>query len=249
MAAEPLLAAGYAIAMIAAAGVLEWLSRLTHNRSREYRTGGFEYDKHHDYWVCQQGEQLWPAEFDREKRLVRYRAKSSACRTCAIKHLCTDSDQGREVTRPVDPWPHSEAGRFHRGIAVMVASLAVFVLVVEMIRNHGILELAVLVPLLGAAGYAVWWLARDLLQTPSGFPEIMPAHGNRLRPGTGEEGHMSDRGDLGFDDRVRAEEPGVPRFGRERVIRWKSGQAVNGSKADAPEEFPEYGQGATITAE
>jgi len=249
MPVEVILAAGYAIALIATAGVLEWLSRHANRRSKAFRTNGFEYDKHHDYWVCQQGEQLWPAEFDREKRLVRYRAKSSACRTCAIKHLCTDSDDGREVTRAIDPWPHSEAGRFHRGIAVMVAGLAVFVLLVELTRNHQPIALAVLIPALGVTGYAAWWLGRDLLHTPTGFPEHMPSHGNRLKPGSGEEGHMSVQGELRVDGEFRAEEPGVPRFGRDRVVKWKAGQAVNGSKADAPGEFPEYGQGATITAE
>lgn len=242
METEVILAAGYAIALIVAAGVLEGLSRHANRRSQAFRTGGFEYDKHHDYWVCQQGEQLWPAEFDREKRLVRYRAKSSACRTCAVKHLCTDSDQ-REVTRAIDPWPHSEAGRFHRGIAVMVAGLAVFVLIVELARNHAPVDLALLVPVFAGAGYATWWLGRDLLRTPSGFPEHMPSHGNRLRAGTGEEGHMSGQADFGFngepraEGEFRAEDPGIPRWGRERVIKWKAGQAVNGSKADSPDEF------------
>lgn len=269
MGLEAILAAGYAIILVAAAGVLEWLSRHAHSRSEEHRTGGFTYEKHHDYWVCQQGEQLWPVEFDRERRLVKYKAKSSACRTCAIKDLCTSSDDGREVTRALDPWPHSEAGRFHRGIAVMVAALGLFILGVGLARNHAIAEIAVLVPLFGAVGWAVWWLARDLLHTPTGFPEIKPAHGNRLRPGIGEEGHMSDRGDMSFGEDFRAEELGVPRFGRERVIKWKAGKPVTGSKADTPAEFEvmedpaveveekssrkppldePYGRGATITA-
>lgn len=259
---EVILATGYAIALIVAAGVLEWLSRHANRRSRAFRTGGFTYEKHHDYWVCQQGEQLWPAEFDREKRLVRYRARSSACQACAIRHLCTDSDQGREVTRAIDPWPHSEAGRFHRGIAVTVAGLSLFVLVIELARNHAPADLALLVPVFAGSGYATWWLARDLLHTPTGFPEHMPSHGNRLRPGTGEEGHMSDQGnpraegEFRADGEFRAEDPGVPRWGRERVIRWKPGRAVNGSKADRPEDFGDprdvdepFGRGATITAE
>lgn len=259
MPVEVILAAGYAIVLVAAAGVLEWLSRHANRRSKEFRTGGFEYDSHHDYWVCQQGEQLWPAEFDREKRLVRYRAKSSACQACAVKHLCTDSDQGREVTRAIDPWPHSEAGRFHRGIAVTVAGLALFVLSVELFRNHEPVDLAVLIPVFAFSGYATWWLGRDLIRTPSGFPEHMPAHGNRLRPGTGEEGHMSGQADFGFDSDFRAEEPGIPRWGRERKIEWEAGRAVNGSKAAAPGEPDDtagpgdadepFGRGATITAE
>ena len=34
---------------------------------------------------------------------------------------CTTSPHGREVSREIDPWPYSEAGRFHRGIACLVA--------------------------------------------------------------------------------------------------------------------------------
>ena len=48
---------------------------------------------------------------------MRYRAKPSVCNTCPVKSTCTTSDHGREISREIDPWPHSEAGQFHRGIA------------------------------------------------------------------------------------------------------------------------------------
>ena len=67
MSAEVLLGAAYAALLLGGAVVLEWLSRHTHNRSQAYRTSGFDYDAQHDFWVCHQGEQLWPAEFDRER--------------------------------------------------------------------------------------------------------------------------------------------------------------------------------------
>lgn len=180
MSAEALLAAGYGIVLVAGALILEWLSRHTHNRAQAYRTSGFEYEAQHDFWVCHQGEQLWPAEFDRERRLVRYRAKAAVCNACPARSDCTDSTRGREITRPLDPWPHSEAGRFHRGIAVMLVVLACFELVVALIRNHGSLEVALLAPILCLAVFATWWLARDLVRTPSGFPEAKPAHGTRI---------------------------------------------------------------------
>ncbi|MCB0870847.1 MAG: hypothetical protein KDB52_08455 [Solirubrobacterales bacterium] len=180
MSTEILLGAAYGVLLLGGALTLEWLSRHTHNRSQAFRTSGFDYDAQHDFWVCHQGEQLWPTEFDREKRLVRYRAKAAVCNACPAKKDCTDSHHGREITKALDPWPHSEAGRFHRGIAVMLTVLACFVLTVVLIRNHGPAALAVLGPLLLLALGMTWWLARDLLRTPTGFPEAKPAHGNRI---------------------------------------------------------------------
>ncbi len=42
------------------------------------------------------------------------------CNTCPVKDACTVSHHGREVTRQLDPWPHSDSGRFHRGSALAV---------------------------------------------------------------------------------------------------------------------------------
>jgi hypothetical protein len=125
--AEVVLAAGYAGLLIVGAFVLEWLSAHTHRRSLRYRTAGFAYDEEHDHWQCPEGEHLWPQEFDHERRLVRYRAKAHVCNACPRKGACTDSDHGREIVRPLDPWPHSEAGRFHRGIALLMVGLALLI--------------------------------------------------------------------------------------------------------------------------
>jgi hypothetical protein len=115
---EAVLGAGYAAALLVAALALEWLSAHTHRRSLRFRTAGFEYRDAHDVWVCPEGEHLWPHEFDHERRLMRYRARAHVCNACPVKERCTDSDTGREIVRPLDPWPHSEAGRFHRVIAL-----------------------------------------------------------------------------------------------------------------------------------
>ena len=130
MSPETLLVAGYAGFLLLAALVIEWLSAHTHRRSLRYRTAGFTYHEQHDHWECPEGEHLWPHEFDHERRLVRYRAKAHVCNACPSKDACTDSDRGREIVRPLDPWPHSEAGRFHRGISLMLVALALLVLVV-----------------------------------------------------------------------------------------------------------------------
>jgi hypothetical protein len=192
MSTEVLLAAGYALVLLAGALIVEWLSIHTHNRSQQFRTSGFDYEEKHDFWICHQGEQLWPEEFDRERRLVRYRAKSATCKACEAYRNCTDDPEGREITRAIDPWPHSEAGRFHRGIAVMMVGLAVFVLLVELVRHHTPVEMAVLAPVLALALGLGYWLGRDLVHTPTGFPEAMPSHGNRLKGSTGNAAGGAD---------------------------------------------------------
>jgi hypothetical protein len=178
--AEALLAAGYGVALILAALVLEWLSAHTHRRALRFRTAGFEYLDDHDAWLCPEGEHLWPHEFDEERRLVRYRARAHVCNGCGVKDRCTDSDEGREIARPLDPWPHSEAGRFHRGLALMLVVLAMLVLVVGMARNHAPAELAALGGLLLIATAVARFLQRDLRRHPSTFPEPSVSHGLRI---------------------------------------------------------------------
>ena len=175
MSVEVALAAGYAAALVCGAFVLEWLSAHTHRRSLRYRTAGFAYQHEHDLWVCPEGEQLWPKEFDRERRLVRYRAKAQVCNACKRKSDCTDSDEGREIVRALDPWPHSEAGRFHRGVSLVLVALAALVLVVEAVRHHDPGELLVMI----GAGTIVVLVAERMVpvfrQSPANFPTAGPS--------------------------------------------------------------------------
>jgi Transposase DDE domain len=181
MSTEALLAAAYSLALLLCAGVLEWLSAHTHRRSLRYRTAGFAYRADQDVWVCPEGEHLWPHEFDHERRLVRYRAQAHVCNGCPLKEHCTDSDQGREVVRPLDPWPHSEAGRFHRVIAVMLVALAGLVAAVALARNHDAAEAGLLVGLLATSALVTRLLLRDLRAHPANFPEPSPSQGLRMR--------------------------------------------------------------------
>jgi hypothetical protein len=167
---EVLFALAYAASLTAAAFGLEWLSAHTHRRALRFRTAGFTYDYTHDYWLCPEGEQLWPHDFDRERRLVRYRARSHVCNACPAKDRCTDSDHGREIVRPLDPWPHSEAGRFHRVIALTLVVLAALILVVALARNHAAQDTAALVGLLVLVALGARWLLRDLRVHPANFP-------------------------------------------------------------------------------
>jgi hypothetical protein len=174
---EVLLVAGYAAFLLAAATALDRLSTHTHRRSLRYRTAGFTYDEEHDHWRCPEGEHLWAHEFDHERRLVRYRARAHVCNACPRKARCTDSDRGREIVRALDPWPHSEAGRFHRGLSVMLVVLAAFTLLAEAVRHHAPAEAALLASLLAACLLAGRWLLRDLRAHPANFPEPAAGHG------------------------------------------------------------------------
>jgi len=184
---EVVLAAAYAGLLVAGAFGLEWLSAHTHRRSLRYRTAGFTYDEAHDHWQCPEGQHLWPHEFDHERRLVRYRAKAHICNGCPRKEACTDSDRGREIVTPLDPWPHSEAGRFHRVISLVMLALAALVLVVGGARNHDPPEAALLLGVMAAAALAARWLFRDLRAHPSNFPAPTAAHGLGL-VATGADG-------------------------------------------------------------
>jgi hypothetical protein len=170
MSPEVVLAAGYAALLTCGAFLLEWLSAHTHRRSLRYRTAGFAYDETHDFWLCPEGEHLWPHELDRERRLVRYRARAQVCNACPSKHRCTDSDDGREIVRPLDPWPHSEAGRFHRVIALLLVGLGGLIVVVVLARHHEAAEAALLLGLLVPILLAGRWLLRDLRVHPANFP-------------------------------------------------------------------------------
>jgi hypothetical protein len=180
MSAEALLFAGYGTFLLLAAVALEWLSAHTHRRALRYRTAGFSYDEQLDHWRCPEGQHLWPHEFDAERRLVRYRAKAHICNGCPRKEQCTDSDRGREIVRPLDPWPHSEAGRFHRGLSLLLVVLSALGLCVAVVRHHEPREAALLLGLLVVAAVIGRYLLRDFVAHPAGFPVPTPATGLRL---------------------------------------------------------------------
>jgi hypothetical protein len=177
---EVWFAAGYSAFLVLCALGIEWLSAHTSRRALRWRTAGFTYDALHDRWWCPEGQDLWPHEFDDERRLVRYRAKPHICNRCPRKPDCTDSDRGREIVRPLDPWPHSEAGRFHRGLSLVLIVLAALIALLETARHHTAIEVVLLALLLGVTGLVGRLLLRDFRRHPSGFPASAPAHGLRL---------------------------------------------------------------------
>jgi hypothetical protein len=167
-----LLAVGYAIFLLSAALGLDLLARHSHARSERYRTAGFTYHPSHDAWICPEDQMLLRSEVDHGRRLIRYRGRPQICNHCPSKTDCTDSDEGREVVRAMDPWPHSEAGRFHRGISLAVALIAGLILTAESTRNHAPLELAVLVAALVVVALAAWHLHAAFRSTPANFPVL-----------------------------------------------------------------------------
>lgn len=119
------LALGYGAVLVLVAYGVDGLARRAATKIQQDRSGGFRYHQDHDAWLCPQDQWLWPTSFDPENRVMRYRASPTVCNACPVKHTCTSSTSGREVNRAVDPWPASEAARFHRGIACAITVLAV----------------------------------------------------------------------------------------------------------------------------
>lgn len=111
------------------------------------------------------------SEVDHERRLVRYRGRPQICNHCPVKADCTNSEEGREVGRAMDPWPHSEAGRFHRGISLSVVLVAALILAAELVRNHAPAELVVLGAALAATGAVAWHMHKAFRVSPANFPE------------------------------------------------------------------------------
>ena len=174
---EVFLAVAYAAFLLCVAIGLDLLARHSHARSQRYRTAGFTYHHKHDAWICPEDQILTRSETDHERRLVRYRGRPHICNNCPSKGECTDSNEGREVVLAMDPWPHSEAGRFHRGISLCVAFIAALILAAEALRNHAPLELAALGAAFVVVSSVVWHLHAAFRRSPANFPvpRVMPS--------------------------------------------------------------------------
>lgn len=168
---EVWLALGYAVFLLLVAFGLDLAARRTASRSSRWRSGSFTYHPDHDAWVCPEDQWLWPQSFDPGNRVMRYRAAPSVCNACPVKSSCTTNDHGREVTRNVDPWPSSEAERFHRGVACTVAVLAVVWPLLSMLGDRTATELVLLGTTTAAVVLASMPLWSHLRRSPAQFPE------------------------------------------------------------------------------
>lgn len=180
VAPEVVLFTGYAIVLLVLACALDKMAQHSHDRADRYRTAGFRYHPQHDAWVCPQDQMLWPTLYDEQQKLMRYRGKPSVCNACPVKADCTTSPHGREITRPTQPWPHSEAARFHRGLVLVLVALPALLLVVIALRHPQPDDLAVIaLPLLGSVVLAHRF-TEHFRRMPSGFPVATSATGLRV---------------------------------------------------------------------
>lgn len=132
---EAAFVGGYALFLVGVSSLLGWAARHSHARVLRVKAIGFRYHQAFDAWQCSEGTYLWRKERDETARLVRYKAKAEMCNACALKKSCTDSEDGRELLRPMDAWPHSEMARFQRAISLALILLAGILIAVEAARQ------------------------------------------------------------------------------------------------------------------
>ncbi|MFV0494890.1 hypothetical protein [Mycobacterium sp.] len=169
-----LLTAGYSLALLAIGWGFDKMAQRASARAAQWRTGQFRYHPDHDAWVCPQDHWMWPTSFDPKHRVMRYRALPVVCNSCPVKSSCTTSDHGREISREVDPWPHSEAGRFHRGIACAVAGFGIVLSLATLVAHHSPADTLVLTGTVAIIAILGVPLARHLWNTPANAPDYLP---------------------------------------------------------------------------
>ena len=76
--------------------------------------------------------------------------------------------------RPLDPWPHSEAGRFHRVIALLLVCLGALILVIELARHHSLPEAGLAGPARSRPRSPGAGSAATCAATPRTFPSRAP---------------------------------------------------------------------------
>ena len=170
----------YALIMLAAAWVVDVLGSRSARHSMSWRHSDFVYHDDVDGWRCHEDQWLWPTAFDPDKRVIRYEGAHAICGRCPSKDSCSPTPGPREITRPVDPWPYSDAGRFHRGVGLVIACVGVFIPLLLMVALHATGDLIVL----GTTSVivivtGVLPLARHLWNTPDNAPAHLPHVGSQ----------------------------------------------------------------------
>ena len=178
---EAVLATGYASFLILAAFAIEWLSAHTHRRALRYRTAGFTYDAAPRRTgnaprasTC--GRTSSTPSVDSSATEPRPTSATPALASATARTLTAAA---RSSDRSI-PWPHSEAGRFHRGLSLVLVALATLIAVVEGARHHQPAELLIEVATLLIALLAARRLLRDFRAHPANFPAPAPSHGLML---------------------------------------------------------------------
>lgn len=178
-----LLVGGYSAVLLGIAWLFDQMGQRSATRSARWRTGNFVYHSDQDAWKCHEDEWLWPASFDPDKRVIRYQGQHAICGSCPVKQECSPTPGPRELTRQVDPWPFSDAGRFHRGISLCVGVIAVFLPTAMLLGAYGAADLIVLVTTIIVALIATVPLAKHLWSTPRNYPDHLRIDASSDAPG------------------------------------------------------------------
>ena len=168
---DALFVGGYSAAMLVVAVAMEWVARGSHERIHRTKTIGFRYHAQLNAWQCSEGTFLWHHESDASTRVVTYRAKAEICNACRLKSVCTDSEVGRTLVRPLDAWPHSEMARFQRVLSLSLMILAAMSCAVEAtLQNEARIQLAFGAGMLASAflAYREWGRVRAVRTALSG---------------------------------------------------------------------------------
>ena len=173
------LVAVYVLVMLAVAWAVDVLGSRSARRSMNWRHADFVYHDDVDGWRCHEDQWLWPTAFAPDKRVIRYEGAHAICGRCPSKETCSPTPGPREITRPVDPWPYSEAGRFHRGVALVIACVGIFLSLSMMTLFHGPDDLVVLGTTLAIMAAGTYPLARHLWNTPDNAPAHLPHVGSQ----------------------------------------------------------------------
>jgi hypothetical protein len=73
-----------------------------HRRTALFTIDAFEYDAEKDLYTCPAGQILRRRGHDHRGGYVRYAAKASTCNECPLKSKCTNSSNGRWVSRSLE---------------------------------------------------------------------------------------------------------------------------------------------------
>ena len=179
-----LAVSGYAAVLLVVAWLVDQMGQRSATKSARWRTGNFVYHSDQDAWKCHEDQWLWPASFDPDKRVIRYAGQHAICGRCPAKQACSPTPGPRELTRQVDPWPFSDAGRFHRGISLCVAVIAAFMPTAMLIGARSAADVIVLVTTIIVAVIASVPLGKHLWQTPRNFPASIRTDASSDEPGS-----------------------------------------------------------------
>jgi hypothetical protein len=134
---ECVLALGYAFFLALIALLFELASRHAYQRSLQSSTAGFTYHAERDIWRCPEDQHLFPVFSDTGKGTTIYRAPPSICNVCRSKAACTDSNDGRQISRIENQSIEYGMSHFHRVLSLTLIFLAILILTIELFRTHG----------------------------------------------------------------------------------------------------------------